>query len=128
MRCVDTDFLIDVLRADPRAARLMEELDDAEEYYTTVVNEFELLAGALQLGRARENAARMLLARFHILGMDHKAAQEAAGVYAGCRSKGREVPMRDAMIAGIAKVHGCSVVTGDTNHFGRVPGLKVIKI
>ena len=90
MRCVDTDFLIGVLGADPRAAAI--------------------------------------LSRFHILEMDHKAAQAAAAVYAGCRSKGEEVPMRDAMIAGIAKVHGCSLITGDTDHFGRVPGLKVIKI
>jgi tRNA(fMet)-specific endonuclease VapC len=126
MRCVDTDFLIDVLTANPRTAGMMGELDELKEYHTTVVNEFELLAGAIQLGAGRENAARMLLSRFHILDMDRKAAQEAAAIYADCRRKGKEIPMRDAMIAGIAKIHGCSLVTGNAKHFGRVSGLKVV--
>jgi tRNA(fMet)-specific endonuclease VapC len=126
MRCVDTDFLINVLNDEPKVRNLVNELDDNKEYFTTSISLFELLAGAYQLSKKKLEAAQLLLSRFHILEFNRFAADEAARIYADLRKKGKEIPMRDAMIAGIVKVNGCSLITRDTNHFKRVPSLKVI--
>lgn len=126
MRCVDTTFLIDILNEEPSAYPIMNELDDCHEYITTAVNRFELLAGARQLGSRSLEAADQLLARFQVLQFDTMAADEAAAIYAQSRMKGREVPMRDAMVAAIASLNGCSLVTRDSNHFNRIPNLEVI--
>jgi len=126
MRCVDTNFLIDVLDDDPLVEKLVDELDKRGEYFTTVVNEFELLAGSYQMGKAKLEAAHLLLSRFQIFDFDRFCADEAARIYADLRKKGKEIPMRDAMIAGIAKTNGCSLVTRDKKHFTKVPKLEVI--
>jgi predicted nucleic acid-binding protein len=126
MRCVDTDFLIDVLTEEYGVLELVNDLDDSKEYFTTSISAFELLSGAYQLGKARLNAAKKLLSRFHIFEFDGNASDESGKIYADLRKKGREIPMRDAMIAGIVMVNGCSLVTRNTQHFKRVPKLKLI--
>lgn len=126
MKCVDTDFLIDVLNDEPEVRKLVDELDENKEYFTTSISLFELLAGANQLSKKKLEAAQLLLSRFHILEFNRFAADEAARIYADLRKKGKEIPMRDAMIAGIVKVNGCSLITRDTNHFKRVAALRVI--
>ena len=126
MRCVDTDFLIDVLTNEYGVLELVNDLDDNREYFTTALSAFELLAGSYQLGKARLNAAKTLLSRFHIFEFDGFAADESARIYAELRKRGKEIPMRDAMIAGIARVNGCSVITRDTEHFKRVPNLELM--
>jgi predicted nucleic acid-binding protein len=104
----------------------MDDLDRNKEYLTTVVSQFELLTGAYQVGRREIEASKILLSRFKILNLDRHSADEAARLYADLRRKGKEIPARDAMIAGIAKVYGCALITKDTAHFRRVPGLKVV--
>ncbi len=126
MKCVDTDFLIDVLNDEPKVRNLVSELDDNKEYFTTSISLFELLAGAHQLSKNKLEAAQLLFSRFHILEFNRFAADEAARIYADLRKKGKEIPMRDTMIAGIVKVNGCSLITRNNNHFKRVPALKVI--
>jgi predicted nucleic acid-binding protein len=126
MRCVDTDFLIDVLTEEYGVLELVNDLDDNKEYFTTSISAFELLAGAYQLGKARLNAAKILLSRFTIFEFNRFAADESARIYADLRKKGKEIPMRDAMIAGIAMVNGCSLVTRNAQHFRRVPKLNLV--
>jgi predicted nucleic acid-binding protein len=125
MRCVDTTFLIDVLRGEPRVRAIFDELNASGEFYTTSVSAFELLSGAFQLGKAREQSARLLLSRFTILELDLSAAEKAARIYAQCRRDGQEIPADDALIAGITLSNGCTLVTNDLNHYKRVPGLKI---
>jgi predicted nucleic acid-binding protein len=126
MRCVDTDFLINVLIDEYGVLELVNDLDDNKEYFTTSVNAFELLSGAYQLGKERLNAAKLLLSRFTIFEFNRFASDESGKIYADLRKKGKEIPMRDAMIAGIALVNGCSLVTRNTGHFKRVSNLKII--
>ena len=125
MRCVDTDFLIGILNDDPAIDSLSKNLDLNREYFTTVINQFELFAGAYQKGKRYLEITKLLIARFEILELNRFSADEAGKIYAELRKKGEEIHMRDAMIAGIAKVNGCSLITRDT-HFNRVPKLDVI--
>ena len=117
MRCVDTDFLIDILNDESGVGEIVEQLDGNREYFTTTLSAFELLAGAYQLGKEKLDAANLLLSRFQIFEVNKFAADETARIYADLRRKGKEIPMRDAMIAGIAKINGCSLITRDTGHF-----------
>jgi len=125
MRCVDTDFLIAVLNDEPAIDRIIKELDMKKEYFTTVINQFELLAGAYQKGAKQTEIAKLLLSRFEILEFSRFSADEAGKIYAELRKKGQEIPMRDAMIAGIARVNGYSIITQD-KHFKKVTKLEVI--
>lgn len=104
----------------------MDDLDRTREYLTTSVTKFELLTGAYQSGKREIEALKILLSRFKGLNFDAHAADEAARLFADLRRKGKEIPMRDAMIAGIAKEYGCTLITKDTAHFKRVPGLKIV--
>jgi predicted nucleic acid-binding protein len=45
MKCVDTTFLIDLLRDDEGAVEKAEELDEFGETITTEINVFELVFG-----------------------------------------------------------------------------------
>ena len=125
MRCVDTDFLIAVLNDDPAIDRIIKDLDLNKEFFTTVINQFELLAGAYQKGAKHSEIAKLLLSRFEIIEFTRFSADEAGKIYAELRKKGKEIPMRDAMIAGIVKVNGYSLITKD-KHFNKVPKLDVV--
>lgn len=125
MRCVDTDFLIAVLNDEPEIDTLIKDLDLKKEFFTTVINQFELLAGAYQKGTKQSEIAKLLLSRFEIIEFTRFSADEAGRIYSELRKKGKEIPMRDAMIAGIVKINGCSIITRD-KHFREVPKLDVI--
>ena len=126
MRCADTNFLIDLLAGEPDVKKLVAELDANREYFTTSINVFELLAGAYQMGKNKLDAAKLLISRFQIFEFDWFAADEAARIYSECRKKGTEIPMRDAMVAGIVRANGCTLLTRDLKHFRRVRKLEVV--
>lgn len=125
MKCMDTSILIDILRNEPYARELVMDLDSRREYMTTSINKFELLAGSLFLGPRSYERAQLLLSRFTILEIDRYSVEEAARIYSGSRKKGKEVPMRDAMIAGIVKANGKMLLTRDKMHFQKIPGLQI---
>ncbi len=125
MRCVDTDFLIAILNDDPKIDSLSKDLDLNKEYFTTVINQFELFAGAYQKGKNYLQIAKLLISRFQIFELNSFSAEEAGKIYAELRKKGQEIPMRDAMVAGIIRINGCSLITRD-KHFKNIPKLDIV--
>jgi predicted nucleic acid-binding protein len=122
---MDTSILIDILRNEPYAKELVTEMDLKREYMTTSINEFELLAGSLFIGPRSYERAQLLLSRFTVLEFDKDSVDEAARIYSASRKKGKEIPMRDAMIAGIVKANGKILLTRDKKHFQKIPGLQI---
>ena len=53
------------------------------------------------------------------------AADHAAQLYAATRKAGTPVDDIDILIAGTALAHGRVVVTGNTTHFDKLPGVQV---
>lgn len=56
---------------------------------------------------------------------DDPAAEEFARLAATLAAAGTMIDQSDLMIAAITRLHGLIVVTHNTRHFGRVPGLRI---
>src|SRR5205809_4173906 len=112
---VDTNFIIDVLRADAAAIAKSRELDTRPEtkHLSTPVL-YEITSGLLYTrSRSEASAFRALAARFAILPFDEAAASKAAEIRAELMRLGRAKSHVDVMIAGIASAAGHSLVTRD---------------
>ncbi len=133
MKCVDTTFLIDLLRNDPGAINKAKELDESGAI-TTEVNVFELVFGIYRVGKRvgklnhkkRLEEAERLFNRLVIFPLDHKAAVKAGEILGRSWSEGRGIDIPDGMTAAISLANGCNVViTRNADHFVRIPQIRV---
>ena len=124
MKCLDSDFLIDILAGKKEAEHKMVEIEN-ERLATTAINAFEILFGAEYSQNERNiKEAHKILSGLDIIAFDLKAAEEAGKIQAHHIRGGTRLPIRDLFIASVAKVHGCVVVTRNVNHFN-ISGLEV---
>jgi len=125
LKCVDTDFLIAVLRGDQSAIPVIEELDREKIRFTTVINAFELYAGAYYTGKKAVEESKNLLSKFHIINFDDTCAEKAGEIFATLKKKGMSLDVRDVMIAAVASNYDLTLITRNVKHFSRIEGLKV---
>jgi len=122
----DTDVLIDFLaNHEPAADRVAAELNTGS-MATTVVTRFELLVGARDGKKGQ--SIRKLLDAIIALPLDSLAADRAAEVRRTLERAGQGIGMADSLIAGIALVHGASLLTRNRRHFERVNGLRLVEL
>ncbi len=123
MMVADTDVLIDFLHGqEPGASRISLEIEHGE-LRTTVISQFELLAGA-RSGK-EERLVRDLLAAVPSLVLDGASAERAAEVRWALKKAGRTIGMGDSLIAGIVLHHQGVLITRNRKHFSRVRGLQL---
>jgi len=67
-----------------------------------------------------------LVQRFRILLPDREVAWKYGQIYRYLSDNGRLIGANDLWIAATALAHGLPIVTRDTGHFRRVPGLEVM--
>ncbi len=124
MTVLDTDFLVSLLRGEPAAAKKSKEIGEPK---TTMINAFELLYGAEK--SARKDTAlgevNALLESLEILDLDIFGCREAARIEAELSKRGRAVGISDVLIASIVVVNKESILTRNTEHFAKIPGLKL---
>lgn len=97
----------------------------ADDLHTTTITLTEIRygIGILPTGRRRDTIAIAAEQLFEqdfdgrILPFDIRAAVQCAEVRAERRAAGREIKLADAMIAGIARAHGASVITRNVGDF-----------
>lgn len=134
MIIVDTNVISEVLR--PQANPTVIEWLDAQpsrDLYLTSINAAELWAGVALLpsGRRRDllvSSLDGLLERLfgqRILDFNNQAAKTFAEMASRTTAIGRPLPLADALIAAIARVHGFAVATRDVGPFAAA-GLRVI--
>jgi predicted nucleic acid-binding protein len=129
MVCLDTSFLIDLLRGNAAVKDLKAMLEKTESRITIAApSAVELWGGACLAKNSDKAKAKVgeLLMAFPILPLDLNGAQEAGEIEATLIKSGQMIEPEDLMIAGIALAHGETIVTKDA-HFTRVPGLRVLK-
>ena len=130
MVCLDTDFLVALLRGDKDARERGDEMDREDvKKATTPINAFELFLGAYLSERRDANltVVRELLSNLELLEFDLRSCEEAGLIAAGLRSRGEPIGVRDSMIAGIASKFEETVLTRNIEHFSRVKELNVEK-
>ena len=129
MACLETSFLVDLLRGKKEVILLKEELDRTESTLTIASpTVMELWCGALlgKLSAQEKEKINNLLQSLEVLDFDEKCAKEAGEIEADLFSKGKQIETEDIMIAAIAKVHSEKLITKDS-HYLNIDGLKILK-
>lgn len=128
MVCLETDFLVAVMRKDERAMQKLEEMvERGERVATTPINASELFKGVYLSENINENLKKVrgILSRVDLLGFNLTACDIYGRTYSQQKTKGESIGEFDTLIASIALSHNERVVTKNTKHFNRVEGLEV---
>ena len=122
----DTCFLIDLERELKRgvgkAHAFLTQHAQAQPCLTwTVAGEF-----AEGFGDLHHPACAAMLSRFQTLPMSEATAHQYAVTTRKLRQNGQVIGTNDLWIAAASLAHGLPLVTNNTAHFSRVPGLALV--
>ncbi|RLI22096.1 type II toxin-antitoxin system VapC family toxin [Candidatus Bathyarchaeota archaeon] len=126
--CLDTDFIVALLRNHPEAVKKAEEYDSVKaEISTTSMNAFEIYLGAFRSRMAEKNVKQAddLLNAIKVLELDLESSRKASEILSRLIHEGEPIDLRDAIIAGIALTNGCTLITRNTERFKRITGLSI---
>ena len=124
--CLDTDFLVALLRKHPEAVKKAEEYDSTgAEISTTSMNAFEIYLGAF---RSRETAKNIeqaddLLNSIKTLHLNLESSRKSGEILSELLRSGTPIDLREPIIAGITLINGYTLVTRNIEHFRRITGL-----
>lgn len=129
MVCLDTTFLIDLIRKNPVAEKKLKSLmKGSDGPCTTVITLAELFYGAYKsknVGQEKENIEQAL-SGILILDMNEHAAEKFGQILSTTEKSGQKISDRDVMIAAIAISKGENIiVTRNKKDFERIPNLTV---
>jgi tRNA(fMet)-specific endonuclease VapC len=130
MYLLDTNILSDLIKRSPSTA-LIAKLASVppEQQFTSSITLGELVYGAYRLGPRSDallhRIETRLLPNLPILPFDDAAARRYGEVRAQLERQGMPLGDADLRIAAIALTRDLTVVTANTRHFQRVPGLPV---
>jgi len=125
MQCLDSAFLVDLVRGDEGAVRKAASMK-AEGVRPSVASVAlaEVMLGAHFLGGAYLRRSLEITSVTEILDLDDRAAAEAGRMGAEQLKRGAAVGFADLLIAATAKVNGRVIVSRD-GVFTRIPGIAV---
>ncbi|MBI3947171.1 MAG: type II toxin-antitoxin system VapC family toxin [Armatimonadetes bacterium] len=129
MYLFDTDIVTHPLKPRPQSA-LVTRLSalGKEQQHISTVTLGEIIYGALRSPRPSYHLARLqqlVLPRVQVLPYDADAAHRYGAIRAELERSGQPLADLDLQVAAIALSRGLTLVTGNTRHFERVPGLRV---
>jgi predicted nucleic acid-binding protein len=117
----DSDVLIDALRGvEPVRTRVAEAIAGGA-LATSAITVFELCTGARS--PSEQASVDALLGPLSVLPLDGEVARVAAAVERGLLERGLRVGFADALIAATCLAAGAPLLTRNTRHFARIPGL-----
>ena len=129
MVCLDTTFVIDLLRKNPAAEEKLRTLAKRNDSpCVTVVTVGELFYGAYKSKNveAEKEKVRGALSGFVILEMNERGAEKFGQILGTLDKSGQKINDRDVMIAAIAMSKGENVlVTRNKKDFDKIPGIVV---
>jgi len=126
VRILDTDTISSV-SWDPMPERVEREFFASPRVHTTAINVAELLFGirrrqSERLTRGWETVVAPVL---EVLPFTEEAAYEYVRLRLYLEAQGTPIGDMDMMVACVALVSNAILVTGNTRHFSRVPGLRL---
>jgi predicted nucleic acid-binding protein len=125
LRCLDSSFVVDLLRGDAGATKKSQELEAAGERVGIASPAMaEVLVGAHFRGGSYLRKALELVAGLDVLPADAKVAAHAGELGAELLRRGARFSSADLLIASTARINNCVLLTRDSG-FARVPGLAV---
>ena len=123
---LDTNVVIDILRNDKTVEKRyrLETLKRNKIFicpivYYEIVRGFKIVSASKRLKEFQN-----LSAEWGMLPFDMRATEKAIDIYA--QTHKQQIEDNDIYIAAISIVNGCTLVTANTRHFGRVDGLNFV--
>ena len=131
---LDTSFLVDLLREQTRerfgaASTCLEALAEDEVLAVSVHVVCELMAGAYAAGAPEGEVERIsrLCGTLVVRYPDEAFAVHYGRLLARPRKSGTPIDAMDMLIGTAAVVDGAPLITRNTRHFSKVPGLRVVE-
>ena len=124
--CLDTSFLVDLLRGDAGVRRRFVELRATGNVGATPISLGSLYHGARRMSGREWKKVQALEGILQFLPLRPRAARIFGMIAASLEARGLPIQAEDTFIAAIALDLGLPVVTRNTRHFGRIPGLATI--
>lgn len=125
---LDSDTIIEILRGNPRVRAASQAVPGSDRVGVSSIAAAELHYGAARsrdpVGGAEDVAA--FLSGVMVLPINEAIAVRFGTLKAGLQAIGQIIGDFDLLIAATALVHGYTVVTHNTRHFVRIPGLAVV--
>ncbi len=128
MVCLDTSFLIDLLRGSPAAEKKLQYYTEKYEPLTTTpISAAELFKGAYRARDRRSEVAkaRDVLEYLELLDLPLQVCEQYGRLINELRSKGFSIGDLDTLIGSTALMHRQILLTRNKAHFERIPGLVV---
>jgi tRNA(fMet)-specific endonuclease VapC len=124
---LDTDTLSAIMRQEATAlSQAHAYLSSYSQLTVSIITRFEILRGL-----NAKNATSQLVAfdvmcqSMEVLPLTDTVVVRAAGIYGKLHQTGQLIGDADILIAAICLDNGCEIVTNNTSHFSRIPGLVV---
>lgn len=127
--CLDSDFLINVLRKDNEALKQIKEYEKNDSILsTTSINLFELYYGAFNFKFTNNNLELIeeLTQSIEILDFTKKSSFFAGKIMSQLKKSGQPLNFRDVFIAAVSISNNYSLKTNNKKHFERIEGLEVL--
>ena len=128
MVCLDTSFLIDVLRGEKRVEEIENRLDKGTEPVKVASPAImELIRGAVLSNNpeTEKQKVHQLLSYLIVLSLDKESAIIAGNTEAELTKAGEKIDVEDIMIGAIAKKDSEVLLTRNKKHFEKIKGLKI---
>lgn len=125
--CLDSNAVSDILNKQSDVIRRMEKaLDNDDNLFIPSIVYYEVVRGLKAAGKTRKlKDFQELYDNAKHLPLDMVAVEKAVDIYIQLRH-GQMIEDNDIYIAAISIVNGCTLVTSNTRHFGRVEGLNFV--
>lgn len=123
----DTDVISNIIKKKP-SQNLIDKLSELspDKQFTTSITVAELVYGAYKSGRPKyfmEKLESLVWPNVNILPFDESAGRTYGKLRADLEKNGVTVSEPDLRIVSVALSKGLTLVTGNIQHFNKVPGL-----
>ena len=128
MVCLDSTFIIDVLRGDAAALKLLKQFEKncvGIEIPAPVLMEIRSGIALNQEPKREEQIYQKVAASAIILDLDESSATLAADIQVSLILAGEMIPVTDIMVGAIALANNEPLVTRNVKHFRRIPKLDI---
>ena len=122
--CIDTNVLIDYLRANQESKELDKVFKGDTEGYLSSITLFELKIGTTN--KKQNQDLTNIFSYFKILSFDAKTSQIASDIFLNLKNKGQVTDFRDIFIASCCSSNNIPFHTRNIKHFENIPNLKLV--
>ncbi|RUM94502.1 MAG: type II toxin-antitoxin system VapC family toxin [Thiothrix sp.] len=124
----DTDTITNIVKPRPstKLLRRLKNIHQTQQYISTITIS-EIVYGAEKSPRPKyhlNNLEKILLPAVNIVGFDAKAAYICGRIRAQLEKRGTPLDLADLEIASITMANDFTLISNNTRHFQRIPGLK----